>query len=241
MRRRRSAWAAGAGVDEKRGGGARRPASGAKARRTREEVGRPSAMNMHHPKAALLRTLRAEADARGDGALLDRIAGPADVRKLPASALRRLADEVRGAVIDIVSGVGGHLGAGLGVVELTVALHHVFDTPDDKLIWDAISDSASDPAASAAAQSTASPRARACAAAPPCAARSPNQAKPFACASQPGPAPTAVQGLRACAMRSPAKAKAPSRICRPRSGSPAKGVGSVTAGGGARRPASVAL
>tara|TARA_R110000824_G_scaffold366730_3_gene555830 strand:- start:95025 stop:96980 length:1956 start_codon:yes stop_codon:yes gene_type:complete len=68
--------------------------------------------------------------------LLDRIAQPSDLRKLPESDLRQVADELRAETIDAVSVTGGHLGAGLGVVELTVALHHVFDTPDDKIIWD---------------------------------------------------------------------------------------------------------
>jgi 1-deoxy-D-xylulose-5-phosphate synthase len=68
--------------------------------------------------------------------LLDTIASPQDVRKLPDSQLRQLADELRAETIDAVSVTGGHLGAGLGVVELTVALHHVFDTPKDVLIWD---------------------------------------------------------------------------------------------------------
>jgi hypothetical protein len=54
----------------------------------------------------------------------------------PAGDLRQLADELRQETIDVVSVTGGHLGAGLGVVELTVALHYVFDTPTDKLIWD---------------------------------------------------------------------------------------------------------
>jgi 1-deoxy-D-xylulose-5-phosphate synthase len=68
--------------------------------------------------------------------LLDTIQFPEDLRKLPESALRQVADELRAETIDAVSVTGGHLGAGLGVVELTVALHHVFDTPRDKLIWD---------------------------------------------------------------------------------------------------------
>jgi 1-deoxy-D-xylulose-5-phosphate synthase len=68
--------------------------------------------------------------------LLDTIPLPHDLRKLPESALRQVADELRAETIDAVSVTGGHLGAGLGVVELTVALHHVFDTPRDKLIWD---------------------------------------------------------------------------------------------------------
>jgi 1-deoxy-D-xylulose-5-phosphate synthase len=68
--------------------------------------------------------------------LLDTIALPADLRRLPESDLRQVADELRRETIDAVSVTGGHLGAGLGVVELTVALHHVFDTPRDRLIWD---------------------------------------------------------------------------------------------------------
>ncbi len=68
--------------------------------------------------------------------LLDRISRPADLRALPEADLRQLADEVRAEMIDAVSVTGGHLGAGLGVVELTIALHHVFNTPDDKLVWD---------------------------------------------------------------------------------------------------------
>jgi 1-deoxy-D-xylulose-5-phosphate synthase len=70
------------------------------------------------------------------GRLLDRIDTPADVRRLPEHRLQSLADEVRAEMIDGVSRTGGHLGAGLGVVELTVALHHTFNTPEDILIWD---------------------------------------------------------------------------------------------------------
>ncbi len=68
--------------------------------------------------------------------LLDRVLLPADVRRLTDRELRQLADEVRAETISAVSVTGGHLGAGLGVVELTVALHAVFDTPRDKIIWD---------------------------------------------------------------------------------------------------------
>ena len=68
--------------------------------------------------------------------LLDRIAAPADMKALSDRDLRQLADELRAETISAVSVTGGHLGAGLGVVELTVALHAVFDTPRDKLIWD---------------------------------------------------------------------------------------------------------
>ena len=68
--------------------------------------------------------------------LLDTVASPADTRAFSIPQLRQLADEVRAETIDAVSQTGGHLGAGLGVVELTVALHHVYETPRDILIWD---------------------------------------------------------------------------------------------------------
>ncbi|WP_272482612.1 1-deoxy-D-xylulose-5-phosphate synthase N-terminal domain-containing protein, partial [Caulobacter sp. HMWF025] len=68
--------------------------------------------------------------------LLDKIASPADTRALSVADLKQLAAEVRAETIGAVSVTGGHLGAGLGVVELTVALHHVFETPKDILIWD---------------------------------------------------------------------------------------------------------
>jgi 1-deoxy-D-xylulose-5-phosphate synthase len=68
--------------------------------------------------------------------LLDRVASPADLKALSRDELKQLADELRAEVIDAVSVTGGHLGAGLGVVELTVALHAIFDTPNDRLIWD---------------------------------------------------------------------------------------------------------
>ncbi len=68
--------------------------------------------------------------------LLDRVDTPEDLRALDDAELRQFADELRRETIDAVSVTGGHLGAGLGVVELTVALHHVFDTPRDRLIWD---------------------------------------------------------------------------------------------------------
>ena len=67
---------------------------------------------------------------------LNNINFPSDIRKLSKSDLKTLAEEVRAEMIDAVSVTGGHLGAGLGVVELTVALHYVFNTPNDKLIWD---------------------------------------------------------------------------------------------------------
>ncbi|MCB1503059.1 MAG: 1-deoxy-D-xylulose-5-phosphate synthase, partial [Bauldia sp.] len=68
--------------------------------------------------------------------LLDTVKLPADLRKLDETQLPRLADELRQETISAVSVTGGHLGAGLGVVELTVALHYIFDTPRDRLIWD---------------------------------------------------------------------------------------------------------
>jgi 1-deoxy-D-xylulose-5-phosphate synthase len=71
-----------------------------------------------------------------DTPLLDTIRVPEDLRRLDVGQLRQVAEELRCEVIDAVSVTGGHLGAGLGVVELTVALHYVFDTPSDRLIWD---------------------------------------------------------------------------------------------------------
>ena len=68
--------------------------------------------------------------------LLDQVKYPADLRKLKKEELNQLAKELRKELIDVVSKTGGHLGAGLGVIELTVALHYVFDTPKDKLVWD---------------------------------------------------------------------------------------------------------
>ncbi|MBL8553766.1 MAG: 1-deoxy-D-xylulose-5-phosphate synthase, partial [Phenylobacterium sp.] len=68
--------------------------------------------------------------------LLDTVSTPADTRDFTIPQLRQLADELRAETIDAVSQTGGHLGAGLGVVELTVALHHVYETPSDILIWD---------------------------------------------------------------------------------------------------------
>ncbi len=68
--------------------------------------------------------------------LLDRVRVPSDLRNLSAEQLREVADELRAETIDAVSTTGGHLGASLGVVELTVALHAVFDTPHDRVIWD---------------------------------------------------------------------------------------------------------
>ncbi|AMN41077.1 1-deoxy-D-xylulose 5-phosphate synthase [Rhodoplanes sp. Z2-YC6860] len=68
--------------------------------------------------------------------LLDQIRTPDDLRRLPESQLRQVADELRTETVDAVAVTGGHLGAGLGVVELTVALHYVFNTPADRIVWD---------------------------------------------------------------------------------------------------------
>ena len=68
--------------------------------------------------------------------MLDAIKCPADLRRVNENDLRQVADELRAETISAVAVTGGHLGAGLGVVELTVALHYVFDTPNDRLIWD---------------------------------------------------------------------------------------------------------
>ncbi|MEC7961780.1 MAG: 1-deoxy-D-xylulose-5-phosphate synthase N-terminal domain-containing protein, partial [Pseudomonadota bacterium] len=68
--------------------------------------------------------------------LLDQVNVPADLKRFNDAQLRQIADELRQETISAVSETGGHLGAGLGVVELTVAIHSVFDTPRDKLIWD---------------------------------------------------------------------------------------------------------
>ena len=68
--------------------------------------------------------------------LLDQVKTPADLRRLDTGQLRQVADELRQETIDAVAVTGGHLGAGLGVIELTVALHYVFNTPEDRLVWD---------------------------------------------------------------------------------------------------------
>ena len=68
--------------------------------------------------------------------LLNNINYPSDLKKLNVEELKELAVELRTELIDAVSETGGHLGAGLGVVELTIALHYIFDTPKDKLVWD---------------------------------------------------------------------------------------------------------
>ena len=68
--------------------------------------------------------------------ILNKINFPSDVRNLKKKELKKLSEELRQKTIETVSKTGGHLGAGLGVVELTIALHYVFNTPRDKLIWD---------------------------------------------------------------------------------------------------------
>src|SRR3989454_5839841 len=73
---------------------------------------------------------------RGTVSLLESIHGPEDVRRLRRDQLPALADEVRRRLIEVVSQTGGHIGAGLGVVELTVALCHSFESPRDRIVWD---------------------------------------------------------------------------------------------------------
>ena len=68
--------------------------------------------------------------------LIRQINFPSDLRKFKKENLKQISEELRDELIDVVSETGGHLGAGLGVVELTIALHYVFDTPKDKLVWD---------------------------------------------------------------------------------------------------------
>ena len=67
---------------------------------------------------------------------LETIRSPADLRKLPVDALPHLAKEIREFMIDVVSKTGGHLAPSLGAVELTIALHYVYDMPNDKIVWD---------------------------------------------------------------------------------------------------------
>ena len=68
--------------------------------------------------------------------LLDNIKNPDSLKKLNSEELNILASEIRGYLLDVISKTGGHLAAGLGTVELTIALHYIFNTPKDKLIWD---------------------------------------------------------------------------------------------------------
>ena len=72
----------------------------------------------------------------GNPTLLSGINGSADLKALSVVEMQQLAAELRAFLIDSCSRTGGHIGAGLGVVELTIALHHVFDTPRDQLVWD---------------------------------------------------------------------------------------------------------
>ena len=74
--------------------------------------------------------------SRPDTPLLDRISAPADLRDLDNNQLLTVADELRSFMLYCVGKTGGHFGAGLGVTELTIALHYVFNTPDDRLVWD---------------------------------------------------------------------------------------------------------
>ena len=74
--------------------------------------------------------------SRPETPLLDTVDGPADLKKLARSQLKELAHELRLFLLYSVGQTGGHFGAGLGVVELTIALHYVFDTPEDRLVWD---------------------------------------------------------------------------------------------------------
>ncbi|UCH85024.1 MAG: 1-deoxy-D-xylulose-5-phosphate synthase, partial [Candidatus Latescibacterota bacterium] len=68
--------------------------------------------------------------------LLAQIDSPADLRQIPVAQLSGLAKEIREEIIRVIAKNGGHLGASLGVVELTIALHYVFNTPDDRIVWD---------------------------------------------------------------------------------------------------------
>lgn len=86
------------------------------------------------PADGVIEVMTVESSAKTP--LLDSVSSPADLKRIPETRLPELAAELRAETIDAVSVTGGHLGAGLGVVELTVALHHVFDTPDDIVIWD---------------------------------------------------------------------------------------------------------
>jgi 1-deoxy-D-xylulose-5-phosphate synthase len=88
------------------------------------------------PGANSINTLKGDGPAQAKTPLLDRVKTPDDLRKLPEARLPQLAAELRQETIDAVSVTGGHLGAGLGVIELTVALHYLFDTPRDRVIWD---------------------------------------------------------------------------------------------------------
>lgn len=91
---------------------------------------------MNHSPASSSVTPNACLTGRPATPLLDRVSVPSDMRNFSTEQLIQLADELRAETVDVVSTTGGHLGASLGVVELTVAIHTVFDTPSDRLIWD---------------------------------------------------------------------------------------------------------
>src|SRR5262245_20103764 len=86
--------------------------------------------------AAQKRTAAQPVPAQADAPLLPRINGPEDLKRLTVPQLAQLADEVRAYILEVVSRTGGHLAPSLGVVELTAALHYVFDSPTDKIVWD---------------------------------------------------------------------------------------------------------
>ena len=130
----------------RRARGSRRGSCGALERPARRGRSARRAHARHHrlqgPEAAQSRPRHARAKAsppmfeKSDSLPLAPIDFPEDLRRLPKARLEEVADDVRREMIAAVSVTGGHLGAGLGVVELTVALHYVFDTPRDRLIWD---------------------------------------------------------------------------------------------------------
>jgi len=93
-------------------------------------------MRHHAGDAAILEVQDSVTKSESKTPLLDKVRVPADLRAIDDALLPQLAEELRRETVDAVSVTGGHLGAGLGVVELTLAIHKVFDTPDDKLIWD---------------------------------------------------------------------------------------------------------
>ncbi len=91
----------------------------------------------HAPRVSSLGEVAADGDLEcARGGKLESIDSPADLRRLPAAELVRVADELRRFLLETVAAAGGHLAAGLGTVELTLALHYVYDTPDDRLVWD---------------------------------------------------------------------------------------------------------
>lgn len=93
-------------------------------------------MNPAHGLTVRTGTMLDDGTYSSVGGILDKIAGPEDLRRLSIIELRRLAAEIRNRIIATVSQTGGHLAPSLGVVELTLALHYVFDTPEDRVVWD---------------------------------------------------------------------------------------------------------